>query len=62
MMCAVYFGGRRAKLELRSGEILAGIIVSTNFGAERPEKQIDLNGKPKSARRIQKRDGSTSRP
>jgi hypothetical protein len=37
MMCAVYFGARPAKLELRSGQFLVGTIVSTNFGTDLPE-------------------------
>jgi hypothetical protein len=36
MMCAVYFGGRRAKLRLKSGQLLVGVIVSTNFGTDLP--------------------------
>ena len=32
MMCAAYFGGRRAKMELKSGDVAVGVIVSTNFG------------------------------
>jgi hypothetical protein len=44
MMCAVYFGGRRAKLQLKSGKLLAGVIVSTNFGTDLPDIQTVLHG------------------
>jgi hypothetical protein len=44
MMCAVYFGGRTAKLELKSGQFLVGVIVSTNFGTDLPNEQAELRG------------------
>jgi hypothetical protein len=43
-VCAVYLGGRRAKLELKSGQFLVGVIVSTNFGTELPDEQTELCG------------------
>jgi hypothetical protein len=50
MMCAVYFGARPAKLELRSGQFLVGTIVSTNFGTDLPEKEAELCGDAASGR------------
>jgi hypothetical protein len=44
MMCAVCFGGRRAKLQLRSGQFMARVIVSTNFGTDLADGKIDLRG------------------
>jgi hypothetical protein len=44
MMCVVYFGGRRAKLELKSGRFLIGLIVSTNFGTDLPDRRSELHG------------------
>jgi hypothetical protein len=44
MMCAAYFGGRRAKMELRSGDFAVGVIVSTNFGTDVSEPKTELQG------------------
>ena len=35
---------RRAKLDLKSGEILLGVIVSTNFGTDLSDGQAELQG------------------